>query len=44
VAFIRETFGATHLATTHQFGGVAPPQVLASMGLFAGEVAPRFRS
>jgi natural product biosynthesis luciferase-like monooxygenase protein len=43
VAFIRETFGATHLATVHHFGGVGQDKVLASMRLFAAEVAPRFR-
>jgi alkanesulfonate monooxygenase SsuD/methylene tetrahydromethanopterin reductase-like flavin-dependent oxidoreductase (luciferase family) len=43
VAFIRDAFGATHLATTHHFGGVGQKKVLASMRLFAGEVAPRFR-
>jgi natural product biosynthesis luciferase-like monooxygenase protein len=43
VAFIRETFGATHVATVQHFGPVGHEAALASMQLFAAEVAPRFR-
>jgi alkanesulfonate monooxygenase SsuD/methylene tetrahydromethanopterin reductase-like flavin-dependent oxidoreductase (luciferase family) len=43
VAYLRDTFGATRIATVHDFGGVPQDQVLASMRLFAAEVAPRFR-
>ncbi len=43
VAYLRDTFGATRIATVHHFGGVPQDQVLASMRLFAAEVAPSFR-
>jgi hypothetical protein len=43
VAYLRDTFGATHIAGVHHFGGVPHDRVLQSMRLFAQEVAPRFR-